>query len=94
MQGAAVFPFQVIVALSQPDQEYLGGELLLVQQKPRSQSRAHVPRLQQVEAVVITTRWRPVKGARGFYRATVRHGVGTVTSGERFTLGIIFHDSQ
>ena len=92
--GDLVFPFQVIVALSDPIREYAGGELLLVEQKPRAQSRGHVIRLSQGEGVVITTRVRPVRSARGFYRANVRHGVSTVTSGERFTLGVVFHDSK
>src|SRR5215472_7015303 len=92
--GELVFPFQVIVALSDPVVEYSGGELLLVEQRPRAQSRGHAIRLAQGEAVVISTRFRPVRSARGFYRANVRHGVSTVTSGERFTLGIVFHDSK
>lgn len=92
--GEIVFPFQVIVALSNTATEYGGGELLLVEQRPRAQSRGHALALAQGEAVVISTRFRPVKGSRGFYRAAMRHGVSTVTSGERFTLGIIFHDAK
>jgi len=92
--GELVFPFQVIVALSDPAVEYSGGELLLVEQRPRAQSRGHAIRLAQGEAVAISTRFRPVRSARGFYRANVRHGVSTVISGERFTLGIVFHDSK
>lgn len=91
--GDLVFPFQVIIGLSDPA-EYVGGELLLVEQKPRSQSRGHVIVLCQGEAVVITTRFRPIKSSRGYYRAIVRHGVSTITSGERYTLGIVFHDSK
>ena len=90
--GAVVFPFQLVVGLSQPDEEYTGGELLLVEQRPRAQSVGHVFRLKQGEGVVITTRYRPVKGSRGYYRAAVRHGVSRVQSGERFTLGVIVHD--
>lgn len=92
--GEIVFPFQVIIALSEPGREYGGGELLLVEQKPRAQSRGHVVHLAQGESLVISTRFRPIEGARGFYRAAMRHGVSTVTSGERFTLGIIFHDAK
>ena len=92
--GEVVFPFQVIIALSEPGTEFKGGELLLVEQIPRAQSRGHVLTLARGEAVVISTRFRPIKGARGFYRATVRHGVSTVIAGERFTLGIVFHDSK
>jgi hypothetical protein len=92
--GDLVFPFQVIVALSAPVTEFQGGELLLVEQIPRAQSRGHALTLARGEAVVISTRFRPIKGARGFYRATVRHGISTVVAGERFTLGIVFHDSK
>jgi uncharacterized protein len=92
--GEVVFPFQVIIGLSDPHTEYAGGELLLVEQKPRAQSRGDGIRLGHGEAVVITTRFRPVKNSRGFYRATVRHGVSTITAGERFTLGIVFHDAK
>ena len=92
--GEMVFPFQVILCLSQPGAEFTGGELLLVEQKPRAQSIGHVVPLRQGEAVVITTRYRPVKGSRGFYRANVRHGVSEVLSGERYTLGVIFHDGK
>ncbi len=91
--GEVVFPFQVIVCLSQPDVEFAGGELLLVEQRPRAQSVGHAIRLQQGEAVVITTRYRPVKGSRGFYPSNFRHGVSPILMGERFTLGIIFHDA-
>jgi hypothetical protein len=92
--GEMVFPFQVIVALSEPGAQFKGGELLLVEQIPRAQSRGHALTLARGEAVVISTRFRPIKGNRGFYRATVRHGVSTVLNGERFTLGIVFHDSK
>jgi len=92
--GDVVFPFQVIFCLSQPDEEFTGGELLLVEQRPRAQSVGHAVRLGQGEAVVVTTRWRPVKGSRGHYRANVRHGVSQILSGERYTLGIIFHDGK
>jgi hypothetical protein len=92
--GDLVFPFQVIIALSAPVTDFQGGELLLVEQIPRAQSRGHALTLARGEAVVISTRFRPIKGTRGFYRATVRHGVSTVVSGERFTLGIVFHDSK
>ena len=94
LYGSIVFPFQVIVGLSDPEEEYGGGELLLVEQRPRAQSKGHVIRLEQGECVVITTRYRPEQGARGVYKVNVRHGVSTVTEGERFTLGIIFHDAE
>ena len=93
LYGDIVFPFQVIVGLSRPDQEYTGGELLLTEQRPRAQSMGHAVRLEQGEGVVITTRYRPVEGSRGFYRTTMRHGVSPILSGERYTLGLIFHDA-
>lgn len=94
LYGAIVFPFQVIFCLSQPETEFTGGELLLVEQQPRAQSIGRVIRLKQGEAVVITTRYRPARGSRGFYRTNYRHGVSPVESGERFTLGVIFHDAE
>ncbi len=93
LYGEVVFPFQVILCLSRPDVEFSGGELLLVEQQPRAQSIGHAIRLEQGEAVVITTRYRPAKGARGYYRTNFRHGVSPILSGERYTLGIIFHDA-
>jgi hypothetical protein len=93
LYGEIFFPFQVVVGLSQPDEEFTGGELLLVEQQPRAQSVGHSIRLQQGEAAVITTRYRPVKGSRGFHRTNFRHGVSPLLSGERYTLGIIFHDA-
>lgn len=92
--GEVVFPFQVVIGLSRQDEEFTGGELLLVEQRPRAQSVGHAIRLQQGEAVVITTRYRPVEGSRGFYRANLKHGVSPILSGERFTLGVIFHDAE
>lgn len=93
LYGDIVFPFQVVFGLSVPDREFTGGELLLVEQQPRAQSTGHAIRLEQGEAVVITTRYRPVKGSRGYYRTNLRHGVSPILTGERYTLGIIFHDA-
>ena len=93
LYGEIVFPFQIVIGLSDPAKDYEGGELLLVEQRPRAQSIGHALKLEQGEAVVITTRYRPVKGTRGFYRANLRHGVSRITKGERYTLGIIFHDA-
>ncbi len=94
LYGAVFFPFQVICCLSEPDREFTGGELLLVEQQPRAQSVGRAIRLGQGEAVAITTRYRPARGSRGFYRTNYRHGVSPVESGERFTLGVIFHDAE
>src|SRR5579883_1600950 len=91
--GDLVFPFQVVTGLRRPGDEYSGGELLLVEQQPRAQSIGHALLLEQGEAVAITTRYRPVKGSRGYYRTNMRHGVSPITRGERYTLGIIFHDA-
>lgn len=91
--GDLVFPFQVIFCLSKPEAEFAGGELLLVEQQPRAQSIGHAVRLEQGEGIVITTRYRPARGSRGYYRTNFRHGVSAVLSGERFTLGVIFHDA-
>jgi uncharacterized protein len=92
--GPVVFPFQVIVALSSAKSEYRGGELLLVEQRPRAQSKGQAIRLEQGEGVAITTRSRPERGPRGTYRVNVRHGVSTIREGEHFTLGVILHDAE
>ena len=94
LYGKLFFPFQVVIGLSRPGVEYTGGELLLVEQQPRAQSIGRVVPLDQGDGVVIATRYRPARSTRGFYRANVRHGVGAIRSGERFTLGLIFHDAE
>jgi hypothetical protein len=94
LYGDIAFPFQMTVFLSRPTQEYSGGEFVLVEQRPRMQSRASVILPQQGQAVIFHTRYRPVKGTRGFYRANLKHGVSPVRSGLRFTMGIIFHDAR
>jgi len=93
LYGDVVFPIQLTVLLSEPDKDFEGGEFLLVEQRPRAQSRGSVVRLEQGEAVIFTTRYRPGAGARGHYRVTMRHGVSRVLSGERYTLGVIFHNA-
>jgi uncharacterized protein len=93
LYGDIAFPLQLAVFLSRPGRDYLGGAFLLVEQRPRAQSVGEALHPGQGEGVVFTTRHRPVRGARGFYRATVRHGVSRLESGRRFTLGIIFHDA-
>jgi hypothetical protein len=92
LYGDLVFPLQLTVLLSDPA-EFSGGEFVLVENRPRSQSRAEVVRLQQGEAVIFAVNQRPVKGARGSYRVALRHGVSTLHSGRRHTLGVIFHDA-
>ena len=94
LYGSIFFPFQVVICLSKPQQEFTGGELMLVEQQPRAQSTGRVVPLEQGDAAIITTRYRPAQGARGFYRTNIKHGVSTILSGERYTLGVIFHDAQ
>ena len=93
LYGPLVFPLQLTVLLSAPEDDFTGGEFLLVEQRPRAQSRAEVVPLQQGEAVIFPVHHRPVEGTRGAYRVTVRHGVSRLRTGRRFTLGIIFHDA-
>jgi uncharacterized protein len=92
--GDVAFPLQAVFALTREELDYRGGELLLVEQRPRAQSRGHAARIAQGAGIVFATRDRPVAGTRGDYRVTMRHGVSTVTSGSRMTLGIIFHDAR
>jgi hypothetical protein len=94
LYGALAFPLQVTIALSEPGRDYEGGEFLLVEQRPRAQSRGEAIVLERGAAIVFPNRHRPVAGARGSYRVTVRHGVSRIRSGERLALGIIFHDAE
>jgi len=93
LYGPLVFPLQLTVLLSAPEVDFSGGEFLLVEQRPRSQSRGEVVPLRQGEAVIFPVHHRPVEGTRGSYRVTMRHGVSRLRSGQRYTLGIIFHDA-
>ena len=93
LYGPLVFPLQLTVLLSEPGEDFTGGEFVLVEQRPRAQSRASVVPLRQGEAVIFPVHHRPVQGTRGSYRVTMRHGVSRVVSGARHTLGIIFHDA-
>ncbi len=94
LYGEVVFPLQLTGFLSRRDADYRGGAFLLVEQRPRAQSRGEAIVTEQGEIVIFTTRYRPVESARGYYRAAVRHGVSRVTEGERYTLGVIFHDAK
>jgi uncharacterized protein len=94
LYGAVYFPLQTVFMLDRPDADFAGGEFVLVEQRPRAQSAAHVISPEQGEAVIFTTRWRPVQGSRGHYRVNIRHGVSTVTRGLRHTLGIVYHDAE
>ncbi|HEX8064690.1 MAG TPA: 2OG-Fe(II) oxygenase [Allosphingosinicella sp.] len=93
LYGAEAFPLQAAILLSRPGEEFSGGEFLLSEQRPRRQSRATVVPLEQGDAVVFAVSERPVRGSRGCYRTRMKHGVSTIRSGERFTLGLIFHDA-
>jgi hypothetical protein len=93
LYGDVVFPLQATVLLSRPE-DFTGGEFLLVEQRPRMQSRGHAVPLAQGDAVVFPCRERAAAGTRGVYRVGVRHGVSTVRAGTRTTLGVIFHDAR
>lgn len=93
LYGDVVFPLQLTCFLSRRDVDYAGGEFLLVEQRPRAQSRGEAVTTEQGEIVIFTTRYRPVETARGYSRASIRHGVSRVTRGARYTLGVIFHDA-
>lgn len=94
LYGELVFPLQATVLLSAPGRDFAGGEFVLTEQRPRRQSRVEVVPLERGDAVIFPVHHRPVRGARGFHRTTMRHGVSRVRSGERFTAGIIFHDAK
>jgi hypothetical protein len=92
--GDVVFPLQVTGFLSHRGVDYEGGDFLLVEQRPRAQSRGEAIAPDQGELVIFATRHRPIEGSRGWYRAALRHGVGTIRRGTRYTLGVIFHDAK
>lgn len=93
LYGDVYFPIQVVLMLNEPDKDFTGGELVLTQQIPRAQSKAIVVKPKKGDALVFTTNFKPEKGTRGYYRVNMKHGVSEVKSGERHTLGIIFHDA-
>lgn len=94
LYGEHVFPFQAIFLLDEPGRDFEGGELLLTESDPRKPGRAEVVPLRQGDAVVMAVNFRPVRSAHGYYRANLRHGVSKLHSGNRNTLGIIFHDAR
>ena len=94
LYGELAFPLQMVCFLSQPERDYTGGEFLLLEQRPRAQSVGEAVLPKQGEAIVFTTRYRPVKGARGYYRVAMKHGVSRIRSGSRYTLGVIFHEAK
>lgn len=94
LYGEIYFPFQVVFVLTQHGRDHQGGELVMTEQVPRAQSKAMVITPNQGDALIFTTNFRPVKGTRGYYRATMKHGVSEVSGGIRYSLGIIFHDAS
>jgi hypothetical protein len=93
LYGEHVFPLQVVILLSQPGHDFTGGEFLLLEQRPRAQSRAEVVPLSQGDAAIFPVHHRPARGTKGPYRLTMRHGVSRIRSGDRQTIGLIFHDA-
>jgi len=94
LYGEIAFPLQLTCVLSRRGADFSGGESLLVEQRPRQQSRGDAVPMEQGELLVFATRYRPVHGARGYYRANLRHGVSRVLSGRRYGLGVIFHNAE
>jgi hypothetical protein len=93
LYGEKVFPLQVVINLNEPGADHTGGEFLLVEQRPRAQSRGTVTLIPHGHGLVFTTRDRPVRSARGWSASPVRHGVSAIRSGRRHTLGLVFHDA-
>jgi hypothetical protein len=93
LYGELSFPLQAVFLLSEPGTDFEGGELLLVEQRPRMQSKAQVVPLRAGDGAVFAVHHRPAQGRRGYYRAAMRHGVSEIRRGERLTLGVIFHDA-
>lgn len=93
LYGDVYFPMQLVMFLSEPDEDYTGGEFVLTEQVPRAQSKAIVLRPRKGDVLIFTTNFRPVKGTKGYYRVNMKHGVSQLHSGERYTLGVIFHDA-
>lgn len=94
LYGENVFPLQMAILLSEPGEDFEGGEFVITEQRPRMQSKVNVVHLRQGDAVIFAVHHKPVKGLKGVYRVNLRHGVSRVISGNRYTLGIILHDAQ
>ncbi|MEP6614012.1 MAG: 2OG-Fe(II) oxygenase [Mucilaginibacter sp.] len=93
LYGDVYFPMQMVIFLTEPDKDYTGGEFVLTEQIPRAQSKAIVLKPRKGDVLVFTTNFRPVKGTKGYYRVNMKHGVSQLHSGERYTVGVIFHDA-
>lgn len=94
LYGEVAFPMQLVIMLGQQGRDWQGGEFVLIENIPRAQSRAEVITADQGHGIFFTTRYRPVKGARGYHRVAMRHGVSRVRGGTRYTLGVIYHDAK
>jgi hypothetical protein len=94
LYGDLVFPLQVVIGLDQPGTDHTGGEFVVVEQRPRAQSRATATVIGQGQALLVTTSDRPVESKRGWSAAPMRHGVSIVRTGQRRTLGLVFHDAK
>ena len=94
LYGEIYFPMQLVLFLNEPGKDYEGGEFVLIEQRPRAQSKAIVLEPVKGDMLIFTTNFRPVKGSKGYYRVNMKHGVSEVTSGSRHTLGVIFHDAS
>ena len=94
LYGEIYFPMQAVLFLNEPDEDFKGGEFVLLEQIPRAQSKAIVLKPRKGDMLIFTTNFRPVKGSKGYYRCNMKHGVSEVISGNRHTLGIIFHDAS
>jgi hypothetical protein len=93
LYGDIYFPMQLVLFLNEPEEDYTGGEFVLTEQIPRAQSKANVLKPRRGDLLLFTTNFRPVKGSKGYYRVNMKHGVSPLHSGNRHTLGIIFHDA-
>jgi hypothetical protein len=93
LYGDVYFPMQLVLFLNEPDEDHQGGEFVLIEQRPRAQSKAIVLKPRKGDMLLFTTNFRPVKGSKGYYRVNMKHGVSELTGGKRHTLGIIFHDA-
>jgi hypothetical protein len=93
LYGEVYFPMQVVLFLNEPDEDYKGGEFVMIEQRPRAQSKAIVLKPGKGDMLIFTTNFRPVKGSKGYYRVNMKHGVSELAEGKRYTAGIIFHDA-
>lgn len=93
LYGDLYFPMQLVLFLNEPDEDFTGGEFVLTEQTPRAQSKANVLKPKKGDMLLFTTNFRPVKGNKGYYRVNMKHGVSTIHSGSRYTVGVIFHDA-